>query len=213
MKPVVLVIFLLVSLLHAQETRVPMPALFAGGALEGGGGYAPVAAQGAFRWEVPMRRLTFAAEGSYTAVRKSNDGTGTNPKGRDRELGAGMRLMLPHYWFAGPVFDWGELSTSNYQKSAWHPGFGGGRDFGWMRLSADYLLAGSDHSNGSQGPVVDTFFPSPARGHGHFFLRERISLYRFHQTVTDPTDADLTRTQLAAHSWASSSEITLGFRF
>jgi len=197
----------------AQEWPRPLPLVYGGLALKGGGGYAPAAGLLGARCELPVWHLTFAAEASYAAVRKANDNTGINPKGRERALEGEIRFRLHRYWFVGPVLSWGELNTTNYRKSSWHPGFGAGRDFSWMRLSGDFLLAGSDHLNGSKAFVIDAYFPSPARNRGHFFFRETIEIYRFHATVTDWSDAELTRRQLADRSGGSETEMTFGVRF
>ena len=160
-----------------------------------------------------MRHLTFATEASYASVQKTNDNTGSNQKGRERQLSVEFRVHLPHYWFAGPVASWEGLNTSNYGKSSWHPGIGGGYNFPWMRLGSDFLMAGSDRLNGAQAIVITAFFPSPERDRSHVFFRERIEIYRFHSTVTDWQSASLTRLQLSDHAWGNSVEMSVGVRF
>lgn len=66
--------------------------------------------------------------------------------------------------------------------------------------------------NGLQGPELSLFFPSPA-SKGHFIYRMTLALYEFHTTVTDPTNAQLTRAQDTDRHLTASTTFLLMYRF
>lgn len=216
----------LVGLCQALNAQSFMPHPYVGVSAElMGGGYAPLAAKGTIGFQVQSRWLSFDASAAYDNGHKSNDGTQPNPKGHDRYLATTAYLRLPSGWFVGPGARWSQLSSTNYTKSAWRPTFGGAKDFLTsdclkencvgqfnFRISADYVLPGNDWQNGSQGPSISFWFPSPSVRR-HFYLRETIEVYRFHDTVTDRTDLALTREQQRNHSHDSFAEFALIFRF
>jgi hypothetical protein len=204
---------------------IPHPFVFAGP--EGmGGGYAPFALLGGAGLRIDGTHFILDTSASYDNGHKTNDGTQPNPKGHDRGLAGSAYYRLASGWFLGAGARWSELSTTNYTKGAWRPTFGGGKDFFYnshcasekcgsdfsMRLSADYVLTGTDWQNGSQGPLITVYIPSPA-AKGHLFWRESVGIYRFHDTVTNRSDAALTRLQMGNRSFNSFAEFTVMYRF
>jgi hypothetical protein len=210
--------------LSAQKL-VPHPFVYAGGELMGGGGYAPLAAIGGTGLRIDSKHFLLNTEAWYDNGHKTNDNTGLNPKGHDRGLDGTAYFRTSSGWFFGAGTRWSQLSTTNYRKSSLHPTFGGGKDYfrqpcalencvgGFsMRIGVDYLLRGTDHLNGTQGPLLTLFIPSPS-ARGHIFYRETIGAYVFHDTVTDPNNTELTRQQIANRSKDSFVEFTLMYRF
>jgi hypothetical protein len=204
--------------------RWPHPFAYAGAGLMGGG-YAPLAWEGGGGLMIDTRHFLGSAEGSYDNGHKVNDGTGNNPNGHDRGLGAAAYFRFSSGWFGGVGASWSQLSTTNYTKGGSHPTFGGGRDYFHekcavencvsdfsIRLGIDYILPGTDHLNALQGPQLRFYFPSPA-AKGHIFFRETIGIYEFHETVTEPSNLALTRQQISNRSVTSFGELTLMYRF
>jgi len=113
--------------------------------------------------------------------------------------------------------------TTNYTKSANRPQIGGGydlvprscpvcrRDFS-MRIAMDWVMAGNDWQNGSHGPEITISIPSP-REQRHWFWRERVGIYSFHQTVTDRGNIPLTLSQRANRSFAGYAIFGIVYRF
>ena len=209
-------------LLHGQNL-VPHPYAFGG--LEGmGGGYAPLAEIGGGGLRIDSRRVVVDGNGWYDNGHKINDNDQPNPTGHDRGLTGVVYLRLPSGWAIGPGARWSQLSTTNYKKSAWEPTVGGSKDYfsggcklercygGFsMQMRVDYMLKGSDWQNGTQGPLFTIYIPSPA-AKAHVMYRETVGVYRFYDTVTDRTNAILTREQMSNHSWDSFAEFTIMFR-
>ena len=81
-----------------------------------------------------------------------------------------------------------------------------------MPIGTDYVLPGSDWQNGSQGPSITVYMPSPSLKR-HLFFREQLGIYRYHDTVTDRTNPILTREQTSKYWFASFVELTLMYRF
>jgi len=81
-----------------------------------------------------------------------------------------------------------------------------------MRISADYVMPGSDWQNGSQGPLFSLYMPSPSIKK-HIFYRETFGVYRVHETVTDRTNRPLTEEQTSNRAWNSFVELTIMYRF
>lgn len=219
----VLIVLLGGSALYAQNL-IPHPYVYFGP--EGmSAGYAPVALLAGAGLRIDSKHFIFDANANYDNGHKTNDNTGINEKGHDRGLVGSMYYRLPSGWAFGAGARWSQLSTTNYTKSAWRPTFGGSRDFFvrdcmaegcphafTMRIGADYVLPGTDWQNGSQGPSVSFYLPSPS-ARRHVFFREILGIYRYHDTVTDRTDPVLTRMESSHHSVDSFLELTLMYRF
>lgn len=202
----------------------PHPFAYAGAGLMGGG-YAPLAWEGGGGLMIDTRHFLASAEGSYDNGHKINDNDQPNPKGHDRSLAATASFRLSSGWFAGAGVRWSQLSTTNYSKGQWRPTFGGGKDYFHrkcavedcvsdfsMRVRVDYVLPGTDHFNGVQGPLLSIYMPSPA-AKGHVFFRQTLGIYEFHETVTAPSNLILTRQQMGDRSVTSFGELTLMYRF
>lgn len=219
----IVLVLLYGSGLYGQNI-IPHPYVF-GGPEGMGGGYAPLAWVGAGGFRIDSQHFIVDAYGEYDNGHKVNDNDQPNPNGHDRGLVGSAYYRLPAGWAVGAGARWSELSTTNYNKSAWRPTFGGSKDyFGnhcqeqncagefTMRMGVDYVLPGTDWQNRSQGPLFSLYIPSPAV-QAHIFYRETVGIYRFHETVTAPTDAALTSQQLADHGFDAFAEFTLMFRF
>jgi hypothetical protein len=203
-----------------------MPHPFAYGGLSlMSGGYAPLAANGGAGLRIDSQHFLLSAEAWYDNGHKTNDNNQPNPNGHDRGLVGTSSFRLSSGWFFGAGASWSQLSTTNYKKSSWRPRFGGGKDYFHkscamedcisdfsMRLGVDYLLPGTDHANGLQGPSISFYVPSPS-AKGHWFFRETLGIYSFHSTVTDPTNLALYRYQISHRSVTSSGELTVMYRF
>ena len=218
-----LIILALSSFSYAQKP-IPRPFLYVGADLMGAG-YSPLAFEGGVGFQIDSRRFLMDASAYYDNGHKTNDGVQPNPKGHDRGLIGSAYYRLPSNWFFGAGARWSQLSTTKYTKSAWRPTFGGGKDFFSnncqpdncvgqfsMRASVDYVMPGSDWQNGSQGPLLTLYMPSPSLKK-HFFYRQTLGIYRFHDTVTDRTDPVLTRQQTGNHHGDSYLEFAIIYRF
>jgi len=190
-----------------------------------GGGYAPFAAIGGAGFRIDSNRFLLDANGQYDNGHKVNDNDQPNPKGHNRVLVGSAYYRLPAGWSFGAGVRWSELSTTNYRKSSWAPTFGGSKDYFRnhcqpencvgdfsLRLGVDYMLAGTNWENGSQGPLLTLYVPSPTVK-AHIFWRETVGIYRVYDTVTDPTNAVMTREQMSNHHWDNFAEFTLMYRF
>jgi hypothetical protein len=105
---------------------------------------------------------------------------------------------------------WNKLTTALYSKQGWRPTFGAGKDvirenFS-MRAQAMYVLPGTDRLNAVQGPEISIWMPSPAPK-GHFFYRQTLGIYEFHQTSVPANPGTQNR------SVASFLEFTIMCRF
>jgi len=205
---------------------LPRPFVYFGPGLMGGG-YAPLAATAGAGFRIDSRHLLVNFEGSYDNGHKANDNTQPNPKGHDRGLAGSAYYRLSSGWFLGAGARWSQLSTTNYTKTGSRPTFGGGKDYLHrmncngddescvdfsMRIGVDYVLKGNDYANGSQGPLVTFYMPSPT-AKGHFFFRQALGIYSFYDTVTDPTNAFLTHEQMGNRHVQAIAELTLMYRF
>ncbi len=165
------------------------------------------------------------------------DNTANNYKGHDRFLRGFAAFKQGNNYF-GVGARWSQLSTTNYTKGgdafaagSWHPEVGVGRDWStknsrlFMRTQGAYMFQPSkevvhypDGSNcdgcgsGSHGADITLWFPSPARP-GHIFAKMNVVLYRFHDTITAPSNIPLTQTQSNNRHLADSTEFSVGFRF
>jgi hypothetical protein len=205
---------------------LPRPFVYAGPGFMPGG-YAPLAALGGVGLRIDARRLLMNFEGSYDNGHKVNDNDQPNPKGHDRGLAGSVYYRLSSGWFLGAGGRWSQLSTTKYTKTGARPTFGGGKDYFHrlncdgddescvhfsMRISVDYVLKGNDYINGSQGPLVTFYMPSPS-AKGHFFFRQTLGIYTFYTTVTEPNNAYLTRLQMNDRHAETVGEMTFMYRF
>jgi hypothetical protein len=222
---------------YQNHAKYPEPYAYSGLGLSRDAGYGLAYGEVGVGFMVNTRHFIANADATYDNGRKVSDGTGNNPKGHDRSLGANTYYKFRAGWFLGAGASWSQLSTTNYSKQAWNPSVGGGWDylnkncagedcvFNWsLRAQVDYLLPGSEHvnrqgcsvpdgqcTNGVQGPQFLFYLPSPA-SNSHFILREALSITDAHATVTS-TDPTLTAEQLAEKSRAGFAEFTLMYRF
>ena len=185
--------------------RFPRPSISTSLHLNGGG-YSTTSQSLGAGLSFERGRLMLSAGAGYNNARKVNDGTVGNTKGHTRNLGASTFVRINPIWYVGGGVNWGQLSTTNYMKSNWHPEVGVGRD--WYRddFSARtemvYVGTGSDHTNGSQGATFRLWIPSPSRN-SHILFREQVGIYTFHATLTDPSNQALTAMQMSNRSHAT----------
>jgi hypothetical protein len=190
-----------------------------------GGGYSRFAVIGGGGLRIDSRHFLLDTSAWYDNGHKINDNNQPNPNGHDRGLNGAAYYRLPSGWSLGAGARWSELSTTNYHKSSWRPTLGGSKDYFHqhckgehcvqdfsVRIGADYVFSGTDWQNGSQGPLLSLYMPSPS-AKTHIFYRETIGIYRFHETVTDRTDPVLTREQTSNHAFDSFVEMTVMYRF
>jgi hypothetical protein len=209
---------------------IPHPYLALAGALMGGG-YAPLGYRAEGGIDMESTHAIVRALAAYDNGHKIDDNDQPNPNGHDRYLegAAYYRLrgtLLGHSlagWFVGAGWRWNQLSTTNYTKGGTRPEFGGGydlslhpcdgcrRDFS-MRINLDWVTAGTDWQNGLHGPEMQFSFPAPSEKR-HWFFRERLGVYRFYTTVTDPHNLELTRWQRDHRSFTSDADFAVLYRF
>jgi len=206
---------------------IPHPSLYLGPSLLGGGyGILAYTARGAVNIEAT--HFIFGASGGYDNGHKVDDGTGPNPKGHDRYLDGGLYLRPAIYgWsrrlYFGGGYTWSQLSTTNYTKGGARYYLGGGYDLFLraciacrrdlsMRINMNWLTAGTDWQNGSHGPSTSITMPSP-REKRHWFLSETLSIYRFHQTITEPTNLPLVQFQEGKKSFDGFADFGVIYRF
>lgn len=206
---------------------IPVPVLTFGPSLMGGGyGVLAYRTEGALNMEAT--HIVFHALAAYDDGRKVDDNDQPNPKGHDRYLESGIyfRPARPGWtrmFYLGAGYRWSQLSTTNYTKGGSRPEFGGGYDLFVrscsacrrnysMRIEINWLTAGSDWQNGSRGPETNLVWPSP-REKRHWFYHEKIGIYRFHESVTEPTNIPLTRLQCSQRSLDSFFDLGVSYRF
>jgi hypothetical protein len=168
-------------------------------------------------WQRPQF-LVHAVAG-YGFLRKDNDNDQVpNERGHTRSLGADL-FLREGQTFVGPGFTWGETAVTPYRKYAWAPSIGGGHDFRYFRLTADYFRDRREYtdypnaivftpgpgqpspspycicSNGVTGVGVEAWY-SPSES-ARVVFDYSCSVYRFHTTVTDPYNTILTASQQA----------------
>jgi hypothetical protein len=188
------------------DSRIPHPYLLVGPSLLEGG-YASFAGRVESGIDVESPHAVFRALAAYDNGHKIDDGDQPNPNGHDRYLEGGAYFRARRRWFVGSGWAWSQLSTSNYKKGGSRPEFGGGYD--WfqkacdacrrnfsMRISVDWVTAGTDWQNGSHGPNTTLTFPSPSEKR-HWFWRQTVGIYRFHESLTEPSNYPLKQAQLA----------------
>lgn len=211
----------------AAQSRalLPHPYAFVGPELMMRGGYFPFAAFAGAGIRIDSEHFLLDANANYDNARKTNDNCQPNPKGHHRRLEGSLYFRFSSGWALGGGARWSQLSTTKYAKSGWRPTFGGSKDFFvrdcladncrgrfTMRIGADYVMSGTDWQNGSQGPLVSFYVPSPSLKR-HLFFREKLGIYRFHDTVTDRTNGILTREQTSHHYVYGYAEVALLYRF
>ena len=200
---------------------IPYPYFATGPSLMGAG-------YSAFAWRVEggltgeSNHFVMNGDAAYDNGRQVNDGDQPNPKGHDRYLNAGLygrfgKKLFTGNCFVGLGWRWNQLSTTNYVKTANRPQIGGGcdvtsgRDFS-MRIVSNWVLAGDDWQNGVHGPEFTFSFPSP-RERRHWFWRETLGVYRFHETVTERGNVQLTQSQRADRSTMVNLNFSIIYRF
>lgn len=190
---------------QGPEVNGPRPYAYGGLALNSGGGYSPAAGSGGAGVDFEISRLTALTEFSAANATKQDSGTGYELHAKSRAF-----LRTRNNWFYGGGAQWNRLATSAYSKEFWRPAFGGGKDIFResisMRAQVLYVLPGTDHLNALQGPEISLWLPSPASAK-HFFYRQTIGIYEFHQTSVPGNPGTDNR------SVASFSEFTMMYRF
>lgn len=201
---------------------IPHPYVYLAPSLMGGG-YAPLAYRAEAGVEIESTHAIFRALGAYDNGHKTNDNDQPNQKGHDRYVESAIYYRLTRKWFVGAGWRWNQLSTTNYTKGGSRPEFGGGydlvtrpcdgcrRDFS-MRISADWVMAGTDWQNGCHGPSTTMTIPAPNEKR-HWFFVQRISVYRCYTSVTAPDDPVLTKWQRDHRSLTSYADIGVAYRF
>jgi hypothetical protein len=201
---------------------IPLPYIYIGPSLMAGG-YAPLAYRAEAGIDLESTHALVRALGAYDDGHKTDDGDQPNPNGHDRYLEGAAYFRMRAGWFFGMGWRWSQLSTTNYTKGASRPEFGGGydwslrscdgcrRDFS-TRVSIDWVTAGTDWQNGSHGPNSTLRFPAPCEKR-HWFWRQTIGVYRFHQTVTEPTNLPLVQFQRSKKDFDSDIDFGLVYRF
>jgi hypothetical protein len=187
------------------------------------GGYASLAYRAEAGIDLESAHAIFRALGAYDDGHKTDDNDQPNPNGHDRYLESAAYFRASRGWFCGMGWRWSQLSTTNYTKGGTRPEFGGGydwfrhscdgcrRDFS-MRINVDWITAGSDWQNGSHGPNVTLTFPAPSEKR-HVFWRQSLGVYRFHESITEPTNLPLTLLQNSDKSFDSTADFGLIYRF
>jgi hypothetical protein len=201
---------------------LPHPYISVGPSLMGGG-YGRLAYRAEAGIDLESKYAIVRALAAYDDGHKVDDADQPNPNGHDRYLESAAYFRASRGWFAGMGWRWNQLSTSNYAKGGARPEFGGGydwflrpcyecrRDFS-MRIAVDWVTAGNDWENGSHGPDIALTFPAPSEKR-HWFWRQDTGIYRFHQTVTAPTDLSLTQQQRANTAIDIFTDFGVLFRF
>lgn len=164
----------------SNDSLWPRPFLYAGLALSKGASYSPAAGAVGGGFNLESNRLIALVETSLQNAHKQDSGTGTEVDLKGRAF----YRTTPGWYFGGGA-QWSKLDTVAYDKQAWRPVFGGGKDvfrenFS-LRAQILYVLPGTDHLNAVQGPEISLWLPSPA-AHSHFFYRQTVGIYEFHQT-------------------------------
>jgi len=207
--------------------RTPHPYLFWGPSLMGAG-YSTLAYRVEGGLNVESTHYLMSASAAYDNGHQVNDGDQPNPKGHDRYLDSGIYFRPAQSPFLGKVFlgigwRWNQLSTTNYAKTANRPQIGGGfdiahhpcsgcrRDFS-MRFALDWVMTGHDWQDGSHGPDITIFLPSP-RERRHWFYRQRFAIYRAHATVTDRSNLSLAQSEQGQRAFACYADLGVLYRF
>jgi hypothetical protein len=158
----------------------PRPYVYGGLALSSGASYSPAAETVGGGLNLDSAHFVALAESSFQNAHKQDSGTGNEVEVKGRAF-----FRASTGWFVGAGAQWSKLSTILYDKQAWRPVFGGGKDLFRENYSLRgqilYILPGTDRQNALQGPEISLWMPSPA-SHRHFFYRQTLGIYEFHQT-------------------------------
>lgn len=159
----------------------PRPYVYGGLALSNGASYSPAAETIGGGLNIDSAHFIGLAESSFQNAHKQDSGTGNEVDLKGRAF-----FRTAPGWFFGGGAQWSKLSTIAYDKQAWRPVFGGGKDLFHenfsMRGQILYVLPGTDHQNALQGPEVSLWMPTPA-SRSHFFYRQTLGIYEFHETA------------------------------
>jgi hypothetical protein len=182
--------FLLVNSLSAQnllpvssnlQSSWPHPYAYGGLALSQGSGYSPAAGSAGAGLNIETNHLIDVTELSADNAHKEDSGTG-----HDLYFQARGFYRIRRGWYLGGGAQLNRLITDPYSKESWRPAFGGGKDLLHqdfsMRAQVLYIMPGTDHLNAVQGPEIGLWLPSPVT-RSHFFYRQTLGLYEFHQTA------------------------------
>ncbi len=121
--------------------------------------------------------------------------------------------------FIGPGASWKETAVTPYRKYSWAPEIDAGHDFNALRIMASYFRSLREYtdypsllqftpgpgqpalsrycicSNGVSGVGFDLWQASGEKTPAHVLLHYSFSLIHFHESVTDPYNAQLTAQQ------------------
>lgn len=207
MKYVVLLLTLLFASLAASAQTAPY--VFGGLGIQGGGQQS-LSGVGGAGFESDTKPAVFNIEGTYNAAHKNANSGGGNSgyylRGSSDVYGRVGTFLL------GGGASWSETHTDLYVKQAWHPSFGGGKDFSNIRVLASYFLPGTDKVNGAQGTRFTVYFPKPTETR-HWFLRYVLEVYSFHGTVDSPNPVTAAAERKLGAGVTGASEFTFGWRF
>lgn len=206
---------------------IPHPYFFFGPSSSVGEGYARVVGRAEGGIDMESAHAIFRALGAYDTGTKINDNDQPNPNGHDRYLEGAAYYRAARGMVCGLVCGrWFAM------EPAFHHRLFQGRDSSrdWRRIRPDaarlqrvparLLHAGesglgagrTDWQNGSHGAAVSVTLPTP-REKRHWFLRNCLSAYGFHTTVTEPQNLALTRAQRAQQGFAGGDEMGVVYRF
>ena len=193
---------------------IPRPYLFTGLDLNGGG-YQPAAVIVGGGIDNEYDHWWWHLEGMWDNAKKVNDNTGQH-SGYTERAGVHGFVRFGDGWYAGAGTSYTFLHTKLYDKNAWHPRAGFGRDTVlWKvpgRYQLEYVFPGTDTVNAVQGFETTVLIPQYRNTQNHWFFRERLGTYWFHTTVTS-TDPVLTIQQQHQRSVFSELQFTLEYRF
>jgi hypothetical protein len=183
----------------------PRSYAYGGFAPSEGAGYSTAAGTAGAGLDCETSRLIALTQFAVEDAHKLDSGTGAEAHFMTR-----LFVRAPASWYFGGGAQWNDLDTVLYSKHSWRPGFGAGKDFlreaFSARAQALYLLPGTDHLNGLQGPELSLWVPSPATHH-HWFYRQVLGIYEFHQTSV-PGNPGLNDRSVSAFL-----ELTVMYRF
>jgi hypothetical protein len=220
MRKYLLLTLVLLASIFGQAQSTTKPYVFGGLSLNGGG-YQAASFNAGVGIDGEYPRLITSLESHYNSAKKVNDGTGQH-SGYSVGLDGTAFYKLPQRWSVGGGYHYTWLNTQAYHKRGGWPSVGLGRDlyvsnrFGQtasFRVTGEYLFPYQDKQNGVHGMLFTFWLPSLNKIDQHLFFRERVGIYRFHSTLTDTSNEELTRYQLARRAWTGGSEFTIGWRF
>lgn len=199
------------AVLHSDREQmvsgrpIPVPFLSFGPALMKSG-YAPFAYRAEAGLSMEATHIVLDALAAYDDGRKVDDNDQPNPKGHDRYFESGIycRPARPGwtqmFYLGGGGYDLMLRSCSECR-----------RDYS-MRIEMNWETSGSDWQSGSHGPETNLTWPSP-REKRHWFYHNRFGIYRYHETVTEPSNLLLARQQLSTKGFNGVLEFGVIYRF